>query len=77
MTPEQLDQLGAYLLGTCQSVDDGLAALGLSENEDLEEALRDECQVERCACCAWWCEYTELEEVDGEPLCEDCREPEE
>ncbi|MBA1280596.1 MULTISPECIES: hypothetical protein [Pseudomonadaceae] len=73
---EQLAEVAEYLRGTCNSVDDAIAALGLSEDIDtnqLEADLLEE-EVEICVSCNWWHEVCELQysEPHGGGLCEQC-----
>ncbi len=81
LTVLEVTQLGEALLGTCRSLDQGIADLNIDDDTrdiDTSEAhseISDE--VELCEGCGWWCEVGELElHRGGDLCCEDCRDEE-
>ncbi len=78
LTDKQLSELSSYLIGTANSIDSGLAIIGIDESldmTDIEDALLDK-ECELCRGCGWWHESSDLAADDDEStgLCEDCRE---
>lgn len=78
VTDEKLDELKHELEGTCQTLDTLIEAHSLDMDADeLEDRLLDGASpVERCASCEWWFRSTDLESVEGRPLCDSCLEDE-
>ena len=67
-----IERVTAYLEGTCKSVSDAATALDLDE-DDVLKAIVDGGDIELCTICGWWCEMCEMEEIDNELCCADCR----
>ncbi|MFA5525790.1 MAG: hypothetical protein WC992_03100 [Acholeplasmataceae bacterium] len=68
MTTERAEQVAEALAGTCRSGIELAEELGMEIDE--VENLAANGGIERCGCCDWWCEISELND-DG--FCEDCR----
>jgi hypothetical protein len=72
LTDEQLRQLAENLMGTTDSIETALEALGLDQCDfdvtDVEDALLDY-NVELCPGCSWWFDSGELNDGEG---CDDC-----
>jgi len=66
------DDFYAALSGSCQSADDLAEEWEIPITAALDLIAKSE--VEQCTTCGWWCDKSELEIVDDEPTCEDCRE---
>lgn len=66
------DALNAELEGTCKPLGDVADDWEVPE-EKLLEILAESGEVEMCTTCGWWCATYELEIVDDEHTCEDCR----
>lgn len=79
LSDPDLYSLRQYLLGTANSLQQGLLALELDDNDyDETEILADLSEeIEICNGCDWWHEVSELEFTpEGDVLCEQCREQE-
>lgn len=62
----------AALEGTCMPLGDLADEWDVPE-EALLEAIAEAGEVELCTTCGWWCASDELEIIDDEHTCEDCR----
>lgn len=67
------DTLNAELEGSCKPLSDVADEWGIPE-ETLLEMLAESGEVEQCITCGWWCASDELEVIDDEYACEDCRQ---
>lgn len=57
------------LLGTCRSISD-ICTEEEQDDKDVLQAIDSELFL--CACCEWWCEWSEmLEGSEDEPICQD------
>lgn len=66
------DALNAELEGSCKPLSDVADDWDVPE-ETLLEMLAESGEVEMCTTCGWWCTSDELEVIDDEYTCEDCR----
>lgn len=74
LTEEQKNNLVEYFEGSCNSAYDFEHD---EENPISEETVLEvliEAETELCSACSWWCHQSEMELVDGEPTCDQCRE---
>jgi hypothetical protein len=71
MVSKKLTQeLIEYLIGTCQSLDEGMSTLEIEDEELIDLEMIDD-QMFRCEECSWWCEAgTWSEWQDG--VCNEC-----
>lgn len=69
------DEVEGYLAGSCSAAHEAAEAFGIDEDQ-VAEIMRD-AGHERCEHCCWWCEDGEIDIVDDEYVCTDCREAEE
>jgi len=76
LTADQLEDLKHDLLGTCGTVEQALARLGIdTDPEEAEERLLDgNPSVELCGGCEWWFESCclEFDETRSAGFCCDC-----
>lgn len=76
LTDEQKAEVVRYFEGSCN--------LPTELEDDPDNPLTDEQvieillehEVEMCCGCGWWMHQADLEEVDGDVLCENCRDEE-
>ena len=61
-----------FLAGSSHSVAETVTVFDTDEERVIEIMI--ETEQDLCATCGWWCESHELEIVDDELVCEDCRE---
>lgn len=73
MTNINIEELAETLQGSTLSLSTACEHCGYTE-EDLtkEHHAELDSKVFECACCGWWCEISEANEVAGEFLCDDC-----
>ena len=82
LSQEELNELIAYLLGSCKSVDEALNDITEGkvesayevDNEDEMYSQIDQVTFE-CVQCGWWCEAGDYAEVQDNPcgdICTDC-----
>ncbi len=79
LSDPDLYSLKEYLLGTANSLQQGLQALGLDPDEyDDTEILADLTEhIELCNGCDWWYDIEELDHTpEGDLLCAQCLEEE-
>lgn len=68
-----VNKLVETLQGTCLSLGTACKSCGYTEDDLTKEHLTElGSEVFECACCGWWCETSEANEVAGELLCDDC-----
>lgn len=62
-----------YLLGSCKSMAEALAAHGYDEDALTLEVLQaiDE-EIFQCDGCGWWEEICDKNDLSGDALCSDC-----
>lgn len=62
------------LRGTCRSLNEHCESYGFSE-DDLTDEETDfiDSNTFRCEVCDWWCEVDEIEDLDGQEVCTDCK----
>lgn len=68
-------QVEGLLAGSSRPASD--AADEFCLDEDQVNQIMADAGHEVCETCGWWCEEDELDVVDDEYVCEDCREDEE
>lgn len=68
---DKVDEVINYLLGTCKSLVEGLAACGISELNDRELEYLDS-EIFECDACGWWSETCERNLLNGDAICDDC-----
>lgn len=77
ISDEQIrDNIADALEGTCLSDSLVAAQLGLTE-EQIEKAMAFGVGVEVCAECGWWARDHDMQDVDGNLICNDCLGPDE
>lgn len=76
LTDAQKEDIQQYFEGSSHTLQDYLQHEPDMTEEQVEDALL-EYEVEQCSTCGWWAHQSELESVDGEPTCDDCREDDE
>lgn len=67
MASEKIEELAARMLGSCDDFTDETEELTIEECRDLDDL------VVRCDGCSWHVEPSEIEDVNGEQICGDCR----
>ncbi len=73
LTEAQVETLSEFLYGTCQSLEDGLRAMNLSEDGmTLGDCQSLDERVLVCTTCNWWEEAFEIDHAEGE--CRECVE---
>ena len=76
---KQLTELAQYLVGTCNTLREGMMILGWGQmdEEDAEARITVEGEIFCCSCCDWWCDADEARsDGGGEDVCLDCcRQP--
>lgn len=65
----EYSELPHALLGTCDTLEEVCEREGL--HVSIAENFIATSEIERCDSCGWWCE---LNEMDEDNVCEDCRE---
>ncbi|MEQ5770021.1 hypothetical protein NFH98_20835 [Halomonas sp. H33-56] len=60
------------LAGSCRPAADAADEFGLTEDE--VNRIMVEAGHEVCEACGWWCEEVELDVIDDEYVCTDCRD---
>ncbi|MFM9270908.1 hypothetical protein ACJ7V3_11675 [Halomonas elongata] len=73
----QKAEVAYYFEGSCNSVDAFEDDPDIPLTDDQVTDILLEKEIEMCSGCGWWLHQADLEEVDGEVLCTDCREDEE
>lgn len=77
VTNEQVDELIAYLQGSCKSLDEGCNDV-FEQDEDvltMEQIERIDQEIFKCAGCGWWYETAEESGSDDSDLiCNNCAE---
>lgn len=77
MSPDEIlekrEELAAYLLGTCHSLDSAIEYLELDLEVDWEDEILS-ANTEACLGCGWWHESGDLVHDDEADTgyCEDC-----
>jgi hypothetical protein len=71
MNAELAKRIADLAEGTCKSESELADKFEVDEDQVIEACL--DFGIERCMGCGWWCESGELEEVDNEFYCGDCR----
>lgn len=72
---KKIQQLADYLLGTCKTVGEGMAASGIDGLDDSNAQTKLlQADIELCVNCYWWHEVHELQhnEDEGGGICEQC-----
>lgn len=64
-------QVIEYLQGTCMSIAECAASLGLDEDY-VDHCVTTNQEIELCSRCGWWYELNDMHELDGEQVCVDC-----
>lgn len=72
LTLEQKQEISDTANGTSLS-ECGLAEIFDCTDDEVLDAIVEINEIERCTTCDWWCELHELELINDEHTCEDCR----
>lgn len=74
LSEDQVKELAEYLLGTCNSIYDGFAMIGVDKDRVAAQSFDAiDAQIFLCDTCGWW--YPESEN-SGQQTCTDCNEQE-
>ena len=68
-------EVGGLLAGSCQPA--YVAADEFDLTEDQVNQIMSDAGYELCETCGWWCGEDEIDVVDDEYVCADCRQDEE
>lgn len=70
---DKIQELIEYLQGSCKSMYEACADMEMDEDDlTIEQLQKIDEEIFRCARCGWWYEQP-AEEIDGEWVCEDCK----
>lgn len=68
-----INKLIEILKGTCLGLNMACESCGYTEDDlSIEELDQLDSEIFECACCGWWYETSEANDVAGEFLCNDC-----
>lgn len=74
----QVDSIIHSLRGTCDTLDGAIQEVcgdDYSENDLTTEQLEKiDQEIFLCSDCRWWCEVSEMSEIEDENVCDDCAE---
>lgn len=72
---DKIHELADNLVGTCDNIDSVMRDLNIDFDDvsDEEWAAFDEL-VFACDNCGWWCDTFEKNVIEGEILCDDCKD---
>lgn len=74
----QVQTIISTLQGTCDTLDGAVQEVcGDDFSEDdltLEQLGEIDQQIFLCVDCGWWCEISEMSDIEDENVCDDCKE---